>query len=51
MFFRNFGWKSKIFKVKGSAMKSYLHVLVVLAINAKITDANFHYTEYDITKL
>ena len=32
-------------------MKSYLHVLVVLTINAKITDANFHYTECDITKL
>ena len=34
-------------------MKSYLHVhvLVVLAINAKITDANFHYTECDMTKL
>ena len=26
-------------------MKSYLHVLVVLAINAEITDANFHYTQ------
>ena len=32
-------------------MKSYLHVLVVLAINAKITDGNFHYTECDMTKL
>ena len=34
-------------------MKSYLHVLVVLAImcNAKIADANFHYTECDMTKL
>ena len=31
-------------------MKSYLHVLVVLAFNAKMTDANFHYTEWDITK-
>ena len=41
MFFSNVGWKSKIFKVKGAVMKSYLHVLVVLAINAKIADANF----------
>ena len=32
-------------------MKSYLHVLVVLAINAKIADANFHYTGCDMTKL
>ena len=32
-------------------MKSYLHVLVVLAINAKITDANFHYIDSDMTKL
>ena len=32
-------------------MKSYLHVLVVLAINAKIADANFHYTEWDMTNL
>ena len=34
-------------------MKSYLHVhvLVALAINAKITDACFHYTECDMTKL
>ena len=32
-------------------MKSYLHVLVVLTINAKKPDANFHYTECDITKL
>ena len=32
-------------------MKSYLHVLEVIAINAKITDANFHYTECDMTKL
>ena len=32
-------------------MKSYLHVLVVLAINAKIADANFHYTECNMTKL
>ena len=32
-------------------MKSYLHVLVVLAIDAKIVDANFHYTECDLTKL
>ena len=32
-------------------MKSYLHVLVVLAINAKIAEANFHYTESDMTKL
>ena len=26
-------------------MKSYLHVLVGLAFNAKIADANFHYTD------
>ena len=32
-------------------MKSYLHVLVVLAINAEITDANLHCTECDMTKL
>ena len=32
-------------------MKSYLHVLVVLAIIAKIADANIHYTECDLTKL
>ena len=32
-------------------MKSYLHVLVVLAIYAEITDANLHYTECDMTKL
>ena len=28
-----------------------LHVLVDLAINAKIADANFHYTECDMTKI
>ena len=43
--------KVKIFKVKRAVMKSYLHELVVLAITAKIADANFHYTEYDMTKL
>ena len=32
-------------------MNSYLHLLVVLAINAKIADANFHYTECNMTKL
>ena len=32
-------------------MKSYLHVLVVLAINVKIADAYFNYTECDMTKL
>ena len=32
-------------------MKSYLHVLVVLAFNAKITDANFHFTECDMTNI
>ena len=32
-------------------MKSHLHVLVVLAITDKIADANFHYTECDLTKL
>ena len=31
-------------------MKSYLQVLVVLAINAKIADANLHYTECYMTK-
>ena len=31
-------------------MKLYLHVLVVLAVNAKIADAYFHYTECDMTK-
>ena len=45
------GWKSKIFKVKTAVMKYYLHVLVVLAINAKIADANFHYTKCDMAKL
>ena len=47
----NVGWKSKIFKVTSTVMKSYLHVLVVLAINAEIADANVHYTECDMTKL
>ena len=51
MFFWNVGCKSKIFKVKSTVMKSFLHVLVVLAINAKIADANFHYTECDMAKL
>ena len=32
-------------------MKSYLQISVVLAINATITDANFHYTECDMTKI
>ena len=32
-------------------MKSYLHVLVVKAINAKVADTNFHYTECELTKL
>ena len=32
-------------------MKSYLHVLVVLAINSKIADANSHYTECEMNKL
>ena len=32
-------------------MKSYLQVLVDLAFNAKIADANVHYTECDLTKL
>ena len=51
MFFKNVEWKRKIFKVKGTVIKSYLHVLVVLAINAKIADANFHYTECDMSIL
>ena len=38
-------------KGKSAVMKSYLHVLVVLAINAKIADANCHYTECDMAKL
>ena len=33
-FFWNVGLKSKIFKVKSAVMKSYLHVLVILAITA-----------------
>ena len=45
------GSKSKTIKVKSAVMKSFLHVLVVLAINAKITDAYFHYTECDMAKL
>ena len=32
-------------------MKFYLHVLVDLAITAKIAGANLHYTECDMTKL
>ena len=32
-------------------MKSYLRVLVVLAINAKKVDANFHHTDCDMVKL
>ena len=40
-----------MFKVKRVAMKSYLHVLVILAINAKIADTNFLYTECNMTKL
>ena len=51
MFFSNVGWKSKIFNVKSKVVKSYFHVLVVLAINTKIADTNFNYTECDITKL
>ena len=43
--------KSQIFKVKIAVIKSYFHVLVVFAINAKIADTNFHYTECDMTKL
>ena len=31
-------------------MKSYLHVLVVLAITAKKADANFQNTECDLNK-
>ena len=37
--------------MKSSVMKYYLHVLVVLAINAKIADANFHCTECNMNKL
>ena len=51
MFLLMIGWKNKIFKVNSAVMKSYLHVMVVLAITAKIADANFHYTECDMTKL
>ena len=32
-------------------MKSYLHVLVVLAINAKTADAYFDHAECDMVKL
>ena len=32
-------------------MNSCLHVLVVLTINVKIGDANFHNTECDMAKL
>ena len=45
------GGKVKIFKVKSVVMKYYLHVLVVLAIDAKIADANFHYTECIMNQL
>ena len=38
-------------KIKNIVMKSYIHVLVVLANNAKIADANFQDTECDMTKL
>ena len=51
MFFQNIGWKSKIFELKSTVMKSYLHVVVALAITAKIADTNLHYTECDMTKL
>ena len=40
-----------MFKVKSAVMKHYLHVLVGLAINAKIAAANFHYTECHMNKL
>ena len=43
--------KVKIFKVKSAVKKSYLHVLVVLAINAEIADADFHYIECDLANL
>ena len=39
-----------MFKVKSAIMKYYLRILVVLAINARIADANFHYTECNINK-
>ena len=51
MFFQNAGWKSKIFNVNSAFMKSYLLVLVALAINAKMADSNVLYTECDLTKL
>ena len=51
MFLQNVRWKSKIFKVKSAVMKYYLHVFVVLAINAKIADAYFLYTECNLNKL
>ena len=51
MFFYNVGSKSKTIKVKSAVMKSFLHVLVVLAIYAKKTYANFHYTECEMAKL
>ena len=37
--------------LESAVIKYYLHVLVVLAINAKIADANFHYTESNMNKL
>ena len=43
--------ESKNVKVKSEVMKPYLHVLAILAINAKIANANFHYTECDMAKL
>ena len=30
-----------MFKIKSAVMKSYFHILVVLAITAKIADADF----------
>ena len=36
--------------MKSAVMKYYLHVLVVLAINSKKADANFHYIECNMIK-
>ena len=42
-----FIWKSKIFFLKSTVMRSYS----VLAINAYMTEDNFHYKECGIAKL
>ena len=49
--FRMLDGKVKYLTAKRAVMESYLHILVVLAISAKIADANFHYSECDMPKL